>query len=254
MGILLQFKEQHMKTKFLFILLLLPFLLGGCELLSAGDVRGFGDVIQEERSLKNVSGVELGAPGEMDIRLGDTESLVIEAEENLLQYIETSLEGGILKVYARIGANLEPTKPIIYTLTVKRLLSLEVTSNGSITAPALEADRFRLEVNSSGHILLAGITVRKLEVLVNSSGYVEIGTGEVTEQEIVISSSGNYSAPDVRSQKATATLDSSGNATVWVSEQLDAEMTSSGNVYYYGQAVVNETSSSSGAVISKGNK
>lgn len=245
---------MNKKRFFILTLFLLPFLVGGCDLMAAGDVRGFGDVIQEERSLKNVSGVELGAPGEMDIRLGDTESLVIEAEGNLLQYIETSLEGGILKVYTRIGANLEPTRPIIYTLTVKRLLSLAVTSSGSITAPALEADRFRMEVNSSGHILLAGITAQKLEVTLNSLGYAEIGTGEVTEQEIKISSSGNYSAPDVRSETVTATLDSSGNATVWVTEELTAEMNSSGNVYYYGQAVVNETSSSSGAVVSKGNK
>jgi hypothetical protein len=52
----------------------------------------------------------------------------------------------------------------------------------------------------------------------------------------------------MRSGQVTVTLSSSGNARLWVEESLDANLSSSGSVYYKGDPEVFDSHSSSGRV------
>jgi hypothetical protein len=217
-------------------------------------VRGEGNGIKEQRMVKGVTGVDLATLGDMTIVLGEQESLIIEAEENLLQYIEASLSGGILTIQTPPGVNLMPTQPVRYTLTVKNLERLEVTSSGSIAAPAITAENFAVRIRSSGNITLEGLTCERLEIEISSSGNLVIAQGQVGEQTIRIQSSGSYEGGEVLSQVADIQIDSSGSATVWVSERLEADLTSSGNVNVFGSPEVSEQTSSSGKVIERGEK
>jgi hypothetical protein len=56
----------------------------------------------------------------------------------------------------------------------------------------------------------------------------------VERQEVRISSSGGYLAGDLESRSASVRVSSSGSATVRVSESLEANLSSSGGVRYYG--------------------
>ena len=47
-------------------------------------IRGTGSVVEENRSVSGISGVELAVNGDMHIVVDDSESLRIEAQENLL--------------------------------------------------------------------------------------------------------------------------------------------------------------------------
>ena len=59
-----------------------------------GSVRGSGVAGSEDRSVGNVTGVELATPGTLDISQGSSELFRIEADDNLLQYIQTDVERG----------------------------------------------------------------------------------------------------------------------------------------------------------------
>jgi hypothetical protein len=54
-------------------------------------VRGSGNVVEETREVSGVSGVELATLGTLHVEIGESESLRIEAEDNLLEYIETDV-------------------------------------------------------------------------------------------------------------------------------------------------------------------
>jgi hypothetical protein len=233
--------------------LLAALLLGGCG-ITMQMVRGSGVVATQDQALSNVSGVTLATPGELTVQLGETESLHIEMEDNLLPYLQTTQQDGKLTIQFKRGANLQPTKPIKYILTVKGLDSLETASVGNITAPALQAKSFIAKIASTGKIDLAGLTADKLNVELSSVGALTIGPGQVTSQVIEINSSGSYSAPDLQSQKAAVNVNSAGNVTIWVTDKLDAKISSSGVVEYYGSPQVTTTFASSGKVVPLGNK
>jgi hypothetical protein len=233
-----------------------------------GRIRGSGNVITEIRTVSGVSGVNLSTIGDLIIDVSDTESLRIEAEDNLMEYIETDVRDGILKIRARGNVNLKSTKPVYYHLTVTGLDTVMTYSSGNIEAPHLKAGRFSLTVASSGDIEIANLEADILTARLYSSGNVTIsrlnaGTlnaeisssgnlyvvgGEVESQNVTLSSSGNYEAEDLVSNKAGVQLNSSGSATIRVINYLKATLNSSGDLSYLGNPTVEANTSSSGKI------
>lgn len=246
--------RSNMKVFMIIVLLEVSSL--ACQLVtfSVGDresVRGSGTVTEETRTVNGIKAVEVGNQGNLYIELGDTESLVIEAEDNLIDYITSDVRNGTLRIGTKAGLNIRNSKPINYYLTVISLEGLSAYSSGDIDAPSLEADRFTIDVNSSGDITLEALNANRLDVEISSSGNIRINDGEVATQDIRISSSGNYDALDLESQEADVRLSSSGNANINVQDRLGANLSSSGNVNYVGSPDVTSRESSSGKVIER---
>jgi hypothetical protein len=223
------------------------FSLGG-----ARTVRGSGDIVEETRAVSGVTGVELATLGTLTIEVGDTESLRIEAEDNLMEYLETVVRGGRLRIGTQNAVNLRATRPVNYYLTVTGLEAIVITSSGDIAAPDLEAERFSITINSSGDLEMGMLNADTLEVDIGSSGNLDISGGQVEMQDVSISSSGNYTAQDLESAEAEVRLNSNGSATIWVHDQLKAILSSSGDLRYRGNPTLDATTSSSGDVIQIG--
>ncbi len=84
--------------------------------------RGSGSVVAETRPVSGITGVDLATIGTVIIQVGDNESLRIEAEDNLMEYFETDVRGGILRIETTPATiNLRPTEPVHFFLTVKDL-------------------------------------------------------------------------------------------------------------------------------------
>jgi hypothetical protein len=227
-----------------------------CEIFSVtignrDSIRGSGPVVQETRPVSGINAVEVGNQGNLFIEIGDSESLVIEAEENLIGYLTSDVQNGTLVLKTQPGVNIQNREPINYYLTVIALSGLATYSSGDIEAPAIEADRFRIDVSSSGDVSLDALFADQLKVDISSSGSVRISGGEVVSQEIDISSSGSYEAEDIDSQQAVVRISSSGNADIQVQDTLVANLSSSGNVNYVGDPHVTARESSSGRVIQR---
>ena len=58
------------------------------------------------------------------------------------------------------------------------------------------------------------------------------------DQEIELSSVGTYSAGGLESARARIALSGAGTATLWVTEELDVDISGVGSVDYYGDPVV----------------
>jgi hypothetical protein len=246
-----------MKTnKFLFSMILcLALALAACS-FTIGDtefttVTGSGNVTTEERPVSGVERVVITNQGNLTVVIGDTESLVIEAEDNLLQYIQTEVRNGTLEINTQNGVSMLNKDPIRYTLTVKSLKGIDLTSSGNASAPALTADSFEVNINSSGNASIENLTADKLTVHISSSGKVEIAGGTVGTLDVTISSSGDLHMEDVAVQDAKVSISSSGSAYLQVSDNLDGNISSSGNIYVTGNPQVDVNTSSSGKVVQR---
>ena len=236
------------------ILILCAATLGACTVTIGDTVRGSGNVTSEDRPVSGISGVALTTVGELIIEMGDQESLRIEAEDNLLQYFQTTVSGGVLTIETEPGVSINARKPVRYFLTVKSMESIRTSSSGNVSATALDTGNLTVEITSSGEVELASLAASSLEVRLSSSGNLSIRGGQVTAQEVKVSSSGDYEAGDLRSSSATVDLSSSGSATIWVSDSLDANLSSSGNLKYYGSPSADVNASSSGEAKNLGDK
>ena len=240
---------------FALVLLALAFSMLACGSIQIGDnggserITGSGPVIEENRNVGDVTGVELAMQGTLHISAGTTTSLRIEAQDNLMEYIETEVSGGTLLIRNTPGYDLQNTRPIQYFLTVENLDNIEVSSSGDIEVGNLNSNSLSIRSNSSGDIKIDGLDGTSLDVKISSSGEVKISNGQIQEQNIDISSSGDYQAEDLASSTAKIDPTSSGSATVWVSDRLSGSLSSSGNIYYAGNPKVNVRLTSSGKAV-----
>jgi hypothetical protein len=204
----------------------------GQSLYAATNVKGSGDVVKEDRKIGHITGVRLATSGKMFIKLGNKESLTIEAEDNLLEYIETEVKNGVLEIDNRRKFNLRPTEPIYYYLTVKELNQIGISSSGDIEAPFIKADKFEISISSSGDLDMEGLDAPTVEIGVSSSGDVTIEDLNTRELDIGISSSGDVSFNKVDAAEVSIGISSSGDVIMksLFAENIESRISSSGNI------------------------
>jgi len=109
---------------------------------------GSGRIAEESRPVLGVWGVSLLSEGRVIVAQGTKESLSIRAEDNLLPHITTEVMGGMLRIGS--DAELEPTKPIEYLLTVRRLETAELAGAGAIDGSDLTVQSLALRLLGAG--------------------------------------------------------------------------------------------------------
>jgi len=247
---------------------IITFALAYSLYMMAGGVRGDGNIIEETRDVSNFSQITVNHSGDVYMKQGETFALTIEAEANLMEYLETNVNGDTLTFDVRDNTFLQPTQPINYHLTVPSLSAVRTNASGNITiADSFTAEDFTINVSASGNITLDTLTVTTLNIADNASGEITIttldaqqidadlnGSGSVTlagttdSQNVSIDGSGSYNGENLTSVTAQVRGNASGDATVRVSDTLDATINGSGNIRYYGNPNVTTRVNGSGDI------
>jgi len=235
-------------------------------------IRGEGPVREERRPVRGIEAVELGTTGTLFIEQGDSVTLTLVAEENLLEYLETDVRGGMLTIRARKRVNLSPSEPIEYHLTLPSLDELILSSSGDAELSDWKAERLLIELESSGDLDCGALVCPQLDVTLESSGDMTVASwegdllrarlsssgdlkirgGKARELDLRLSSSGDFQAADLECKEASVHTSSSGDAVLHVTEYLEARTSSSGDVVFYGDPQVDAHASSSGDVVHRG--
>ena len=231
------------------VLIAIALLLCACGLRA---VRGSGKLVTESRDVSDFDRVSLAGSGEVILIQGETESLTIETDDNVMRYITSEVEGGTLTLGTESGKLVSPTR-LKFTLRVKDLSGLRISGSGDIDAERFDTDDLEIVVSGSGDVRIDALMASKVQARISGSGDVELA-GEATGQEVTISGSGKYRGGDLRSETVSVTISGSGNATLWTTASLDARLTGSGSVSYYGNPLTDVSSSGSGKVKGLGDK
>ncbi len=235
------------------ILILVGLLTSACELSM---VSGSGNVITQSRSVSGFNSVTFAGIGELDITQGPAESLSIEAEDNIIPHITTTVTNGNLRIafdQENFQNVVRPTRNVKFNLVVRSLSALELSGVGSVNMPSLNADSFTLKVGGAGGIKIGQLTTGQLTTTMSGAGNVDLA-GKVTSQSVTLSGLGNYDAADLDSQQATISLSGAGGGTVWARNTLDVKISGAGSISYYGSPTITKSITGIGVLNSKGSK
>lgn len=201
-----------------------------------GEEAGSGPLVSEERAVGDFDRVTFTSFGELTIRQGDTPSLLVEAQANVLPEIITEVQEHTLTIrYAeRNGAvRVQPTQPIRLTLVVTDLA--EVTLSGA------------------GDVRLTDLRAADLQVILSGAGSLS-AAGTVNHLEVVLSGAGSFNGGALQSQSANVTLSGVGNAVVWATHNLYVTISGVGWVEYYGDPAVTKDVGGLGGLTALGDK
>ena len=143
-------------------------------------VRGEGDVVKKERTASSFDGIRVSTGIDVYLKQGDKESITVEADENLHEYILTEVRDGVLHVYTDV--NIREAKMKRVYVTMKEIRSLKTSSAGDIIGETpLKGDNIEIGASSAGDIKLE-VYGKDIEVDISSSGDVTLsGEAETLE-------------------------------------------------------------------------
>jgi hypothetical protein len=211
-------------------------------------VRGNGEVHIQERQVGNFTGVSVRGGIDVIVAPGPASSFKIEADRNLLDYIDVHNNGGIVEVHTKRGYNLRPVSGIKVYATAPSFSTIEVAGSGDITSQSKisSSDKLDLEIKGSGDIKL-DVDAPIIEADINGSGSIAL-TGRTQNFTADIDGSGDVHSFNLLSENTTVDIAGSGNAEVFASKQLNVEIKGAGDVKYKGTASVNQKIMGSGSV------
>jgi hypothetical protein len=210
---------------------ILTGMLTGCESVGGGpSVRGSGTLATEKREVSGFTDIRVHGSGDVTVDQTGSDSLSLEAEDNILPLLETTVRDGVLHLGTKANVNLHPTRPIRYQVTVRRLTGFGISGSGSVKATNVDTDRLSGSISGSGSATLAG---------------------RADSVDLRISGSGSYDAANLQSKSAKVSISGSGDAVVNATDSLDASVSGSGSVHYVGKPSVRSHVSGSGTVASR---
>jgi hypothetical protein len=222
-----------MCKKLLVVLMVVALSLSACSVAVnvLNVTRGSGNVIRETRNISGVTGIELAGSADVDITFGEEESLVVEAEDNIVPLIETEVENGRLVIGTKSNTSYSNTKPVTVHVTLKSLEAVSLSGSGSITVQNYQGVTIRVDLSGSGDI--------------NVSGTAD-------SADMTLGGSGKINGEQLKADSVKVGVDGSGDARVFASEQLDAEVGGSGSIRYSGNPEqVSKNVSGSGSITSE---
>ncbi|MCF8373755.1 MAG: DUF2807 domain-containing protein [Bacteroidales bacterium] len=232
----------------LFGLLAITLLLANsCEDPWFNCIRGNGDVSEELRNVGDFSAIDSEGDFEVFVSIGPTTDVVVEAESNLLDYIETDVRNGKLTIDTRRNRCLRNEEPMRIFITTPHLNDIELDGSGFIECEGIVSSFLNVDLNGSGDIRL-GAEAEFIDADISGSGEIELW-GTAHETEFKISGSGQIKSFDLISDKSFSTITGSGNIYVLAYDFLDVKITGSGNVYYKGNPGIHVNITGSGDLI-----
>ena len=214
--------------------------------LGGEKVEGSGVVKRQARQVSRFDGLALELPGKLELRMGDSEGVTIEADDNILPLVETVVENGTLTIRpSKRNLNLR-SKNIKIVVNARKIERLALGGSGSITSDVLRAPRLEIDLGGSGQIDVRGLESDAVTVSLGGSGDFKAGGGKARKVSISIGGSGNVDMGRLQSDSASVSIGGSGDARVWARKDLSVTIAGSGDVNYYGDPRVSKTTVGSG--------
>ncbi len=193
--------------------------------LAAGCTFGSGSMIAETRNVSGFDEIVLLGSGDVIVSVTGTESLEIEAEDNVMPLLTSDVIDGRLEL--GVTGSITTSRGITYTITAAQLEGVTIRGSGDINGTDIDAISFEAAIEGSGRIDL---------------------TGTSDDLTVRIEGSGDFDGRDLVSATGTVTVDGSGAALVNVTDELTVTINGSGDVEFIGDPLVFETINGSGNV------
>jgi hypothetical protein len=234
-----------MKRIILLLTLVFPLLIS-CH-SNAGNwlksITGNGHVNKVTRPVESFDGVKASAGINVFLFQGNEEKVVVEADENLLDCIKTEVKGSTLHCY--IDCNIHFSTEMNVYVNYNMLSKIDASSGSDVFGETtIKTESLTIEV-SSGADVKVEVDAQKIYCDVNSGSDATI-KGKADHFKGSASSGADIKAQDLKVGTCDVSTSSAGDIKITVTESIDADASSGGDITYYGNPTREHIEESSG--------
>ena len=223
-----------MKKIALFSLIILVFA-SGCREIAGERVKGSGHVITENRSTSDFNSIDVSGAIDVYVRQDSATSVKVEADDNILEYIEVHTEGSRLEIYTQNNIRLRPSNKIKVYISSPEYKEIEVSGASSVRCEN-EITSDVLDVNLSGASEgRLELNAPKISVNVTGASNANI-KGKTKDFEGRASGASEIRGFDLLSENADVDASGASNIEIFASVRIDGQSSGASSVNYKGNA------------------
>jgi hypothetical protein len=117
-------------------------------------VNGDGKIARETRALSGFDGISLSGPFELKLRQSNTPRVELEADGNLLSYVETRIvetsKGKTLEIGVKRGYSVYSRQALKIEVDLASLRAISIAGSGRADADSFKTERLDFSVAGSG--------------------------------------------------------------------------------------------------------
>lgn len=205
--------------------------------------------VKQIRNVSDFSKINVSEGIQVTLTMGNFEKVEVNAPEDYIDKIVTKTEGSTLKLYIEGNNNNGYKKKIEVFVTAIQMNGIKASSGSSVTTTNLiKSESFEVSVSSGAHANIE-IEAHTIEAE-SSSGSSMVIRGTTTNLEADASSGASLLANKLVAQKADADVSSGAHIRLFVENDLEAEASSGGSIFYSGKPKKIDIEKSSGGSVS----
>ncbi|MEO8080656.1 MAG: head GIN domain-containing protein [Caldimonas sp.] len=203
---------------------------------AAGDLghpwptKGSGDVVAEIRSVGAFSSLSVDTGARVVVRQGDTASVVVKAEANVVSLIDVRVDGDRLVVE---DASSFSSSTAEVTVTAKRLSGIEARGSVAVSAEGLNVPALSLSLGGSSAMSVKNSAFGKLHVALGGSSTLRL-SGTADDLSAALGGSSALRAGELAAGAVSVGAGGSAQAVVWAIGSLQVASAGSSGVAYFG--------------------
>ncbi|NJK95668.1 MAG: DUF2807 domain-containing protein [Bacteroidales bacterium] len=170
-------------------------------------VKGTGEVKDKSYDVSGFDAIEVSGGFDVDLIQGNSEGVVLSAQENLFEHITVKVEAGTLKIYTE--RNIIQTKGMKAKISLKSIQKLRVSGGGDVIASqGLDVPNLNLEISGGGD-LKTNLKTNNMECRISGGGDVEIN-GSMKDYNMNITGGGDLNS-NVVTEKINCSMTGGGD-------------------------------------------
>jgi hypothetical protein len=232
-------------------------------------VLGNGKVETERRSVPLFSSIDVGGSGTLKVHRGP-QKVEISCDSNILPYVTSVVEAGELKIGFRPFTSVRGPTRMEFDVTLPDLAGIRLTGSGEAYVDEFNGGSFSADISGSGGIK-AELEYASISLNLSGSGGVDVAVkagdfrlrcsgsggsfirGSAKKAEIALSGSAELGARDFVVEDARVISNGSSHIEIRATKSLDATLSGSGDLRYWGDPTIMERVSGSGRIAKAGN-
>lgn len=205
------------------------------------EVKGNGNIVSRELRVSTFVRLHIGCNGVIELHQSDEEKVIIEADENLLEYCAAANAGRTLYVSTR-----ENIKQPVYTSCVVKIFLRQLNilyvrnEQGNVVCPneIVLSEPLEIKIQSVGNTEL-NINAPKIKILCQAEGNTVL-KGSTEKLEIKNQSQGNFDSSQLKAAELIIKNMADGNVLLHADNAITISHYADGFIHYNGNAVVKD--------------
>ena len=187
--------------------------------------------VKQERDVNSFTKIKVGSAIHLSVSLGVSESLVFEAEQEVLSKLKSEIKNGELHVF--LDGSVNNSKEIKAFVTLKSIVGISATGASKVNFTSMvSCDKMEIDANGASYI---EIELKAKEINIGSHGASNIKVnGSATLLIATVDGASSLKAMDLKAESVEIKASGAASASVNTSKKLTGAASGASTIRYSG--------------------